>query len=127
GVGGCGLGREGAGSGVWGRGEGEEERVALRVDLLPARRAERLAQDAALAAEHLGVPVAELLQEGGRALDVREQEGDGAAWKRAHGAEYECEPPRGGNGEQTLPARPLMGRRMNRLAAETSPYLLQHA
>jgi hypothetical protein len=25
------------------------------------------------------------------------------------------------------PARPLMCRRMNRLAAETSPYLLQHA
>src|SRR5262249_46835997 len=93
----CPLRRDCAGSCVSRTREREEKRVTLRVDLLPARRAERLAQDAALAAEHLGVPVGELLQEGGRALDVGEQEGDRAAWKRAQGAEYEGDPPRGGN------------------------------
>jgi hypothetical protein len=44
-----------SGDGVARAREGEEERVTLRVDLLPAGRAQCLAQDAALAAEDVRV------------------------------------------------------------------------
>src|SRR5205823_4559177 len=92
---------------VAGARERVEERVALRVDLRPAVRAERLAHDAPVVVRHAAVPVvAELLQEPRRPLDVGEDERDGAAGKLRHDA-Y---------------ATP-----MNRLAQETSPYLLQHA
>ena len=59
--------------------EGEEERVALRVDLDPAFGRARLAHDGAVLGESVGVRVrAELVQELRRALDVGEEEGDGA-------------------------------------------------
>ena len=61
--------------------EREEERVALRVDLAARRRLEGAAQEPPLVGQHLPVVVAELLQQARRALDVGEQERDGAAWE----------------------------------------------
>ena len=60
--------------------EREEEGVALRVDLRAAARAERLAHETAVVGRDAPVGlVAELLQQPRRALDVGEDEGDGAA------------------------------------------------
>src|SRR5205085_1149686 len=84
--------------------EREEERVALRVDLGPAVRRERLAHDPPVLPRDLGVVVAELLQQLRRAFDVGEGERDGSAGERAHAA---------------------YATRVNRLAQETSPYLQQ--
>ena len=57
------------------RGEGAEERVALRVDLDAGVLAERVANDVAVASELVGVPLcAELLEQPGRSLHVGEQE-----------------------------------------------------
>src|SRR2546426_11646429 len=59
--------------------EGDEERVALGIDLLPAVLVECRAEDPAVLGQHLAVPVTELLEQAGRALDVREEGGDGPA------------------------------------------------
>ena len=56
-----------------------EERVALAVHLAPARCGEGLAHDPVVLREDAAPPVAELLQQPRRALDVGEEEGDGAA------------------------------------------------
>ena len=65
--------------------EGDEEGVALRVDLVPAVRRERLAEEPPVILEHRGVPLgAEVPQQPRRALDVREQEGDGPARPLGH-------------------------------------------
>ena len=64
--------------------EGEEERVALRVDLDAAAVAERLAHEPPVVGEHVAVPVAEPLHQRGGALDVAEDEGDGAGRERRH-------------------------------------------
>ena len=69
------------------RREGDEEGVALRVDLDAAVAREGLAQDAAVLGERLCVGLApELVQQPGRALDVGEEEGDGSGGEIAwHG------------------------------------------
>ena len=79
----CGGCRERGGRGR----EGEEEGVALRVDLDPALGGARVADHAAVLGERLRVGLgAELVQELRRALDVGEEEGDGAGRKVvAHG------------------------------------------
>ena len=59
--------------------ESDEEAVALRVDLVAPVVVERATQDAPMAAQDIRVAVAELVQEPGRPLDVREQERDGAS------------------------------------------------
>ena len=64
--------------------KGDEERVALRVDLLSLVLCEGGAQDPAVIGEHLAVPVSQLLQQPGRALDVREEERDGPAREVGH-------------------------------------------
>jgi hypothetical protein len=64
--------------------EREEERVALRVDLDAVVRGERAAHEPPVIRQHLGVAVAQLLEQRGRALDVGEGEGDGAAGKLGH-------------------------------------------
>ena len=64
--------------------EAVEERVALGVDLLASPRTERVADQAAVLGERIGVSVAELLEQLGRALDVGEDEGDGAAVQHRH-------------------------------------------
>ena len=65
--------------GVAGSPEREEERVALRVHLPAPRGLEVLADEPAMLGHHLPVALAQLAQEHGRSLDVREDERDGAA------------------------------------------------
>ena len=64
--------------------EHDEERVALRVHLHAVVPRESVTQDAAVLGEHLGVLVAQFVQQARRALDVREQEGDGAGGELGH-------------------------------------------
>jgi hypothetical protein len=65
---------------ISGAAEGDEERVALRVDHLAPMRGEDLAEQPLLVGQELAVPSpAQPFQQPGRALDVREQEGDGPA------------------------------------------------
>ena len=65
--------------------ERDEERIALRVDLDAAVPRERVAQDASMLGERLRVlRLAELVQQPRRALDVGEEEGDGAGRELAH-------------------------------------------
>ena len=64
------------------RGEGEEERVALRVDLDSALGRARTAHDGAVLGQNGGVPLrTELVQELRRSLHVGEEEGHGASRK----------------------------------------------
>jgi hypothetical protein len=65
-------------------GECDEECVALRVHFDPAVPREDLAQCAVVLGEHLRVPLAELIQEACRALDVCEEQSDRAAGKLPH-------------------------------------------
>ena len=58
------------------RRECEEEGLALVVDLTAASLFDRFPQDLLMLGEDGSVPLAQLLQEPGRALDVREQERD---------------------------------------------------
>src|SRR4029434_7223357 len=61
---------------------GHEKRVSLRADLDAAVASELPAQHAVVLGQNVGIPSTELLQEPRRALDVCEQERDGAMWKR---------------------------------------------
>jgi hypothetical protein len=70
--------------------EGEEERVALRVDLASTGRAERLADDPAMLRENLAVRLPELLEERSRALDVGEDERDRARRQLRHLLNRSC-------------------------------------
>jgi hypothetical protein len=70
------------GNRIAGSREREEEAVSLRVDLSSVAGDECLANDPPVLAGHLGVAVAQLLQQLGRAFDVREDEGDGPGRKR---------------------------------------------
>ena len=78
------LGGNGGRNGVPRTLEGVEERVALRVELAAAARAEGVADDPPVLGERLGVAVAEPLEQARRPLDVGEDEGDGAAVELAH-------------------------------------------
>jgi hypothetical protein len=66
--------------------EGDEEGVALRVDLVAVMRGERRPQDPLVLGEHLLVAVAERLHQPRGALDVGEEEGDRAARELGPGA-----------------------------------------
>jgi hypothetical protein len=64
------------------RRERDEERIALRIDLDAAVRAERLAQNEPVRVECIRVPFRpELVEQSRRALDVPEEKGDGARRK----------------------------------------------
>ena len=67
--------------GVGGSGEGEEEGVALRVDLDAPMRRGGLAKDPAVLGEHPDVRVAQFVKQAGRALDVREDKRDRSRWE----------------------------------------------
>ena len=69
---------------VRGPGEGDEEGVALRVDLDPTVPREGPAQDLPMRSERVCIRVAELAEQLRRALDVGEEEGDGAGGELAH-------------------------------------------
>src|SRR4029077_10713965 len=67
-------------------GEDGEERIALRVDLDARVCLEGVADDAAVVGQHTGVALgAERVQEGGRPLDVREEERHRPRGERRHG------------------------------------------
>jgi uncharacterized protein (AIM24 family) len=77
------LTRGGGRDRVVGAGEGDEERVSLRVDLAP--EPERFAQPGAMVLEHGAVVLCTEFREQPRGfLDVREEEGDGAARQLVH-------------------------------------------
>ena len=65
-------------------GEGDEEGVALGIDLVAAVRFEGRPQQALMLREHLSIPLPQLLDESRRPLDVGEEEGDRAARKVGH-------------------------------------------
>jgi hypothetical protein len=67
--------------------ERDEERVTLGVHLAAAMLVERRAQQALMLAKHLRVAIAQPRQEPRRALDVAEQERDGATRKLRHTAQ----------------------------------------
>jgi hypothetical protein len=62
----------------WTPSERHEERIALRVDLYTAVTSERVPQQAPVLGEHVGVIIAELLQQARRPFDVAEQKCDSA-------------------------------------------------
>ena len=64
---------------VAGARKGEEERVALPIDLDAVRRAECSPDDAPMLDDQIGVAIAEPPEQMGRLLDVREGERDGPA------------------------------------------------
>jgi hypothetical protein len=66
--------------------EREEERVALGVDLPTSRLAQLLPQNPPVVPVHVLIPIAELLEEASRPLDVGEQKCDGAPGELAHAA-----------------------------------------
>jgi hypothetical protein len=70
-------------------GEGDEEAVALRVDLYAAVPREGRSGEPSLIRLGLRVPVAERMQEPGRALDAGEEKGDAAhrRWDMRGGCE----------------------------------------
>jgi hypothetical protein len=64
--------------------ERDEERVSLGVHLDAAVSRKRFAQHAAMLAQQIRVPLAVLVQQPSRSLDVGEEKGDGSAGKVAH-------------------------------------------
>ena len=64
--------------------EGDEERVALRVDLVASGFLKGGAEQPLVVGHHVRVPVSELPHQLGRALDVREEKGDGAGRELGH-------------------------------------------
>ena len=78
------LGRHRGGESVLPTGEGDEERVALRVDLVTAVSRHGLADDALVLGKHFCVVRADLLEQLRRTLDVSEEEGDRPARKLRH-------------------------------------------
>ena len=66
-------------------GEGEEERVSLRADLVSPMTGERLPQEDPMPILQIRVRLrADVVEQVGQSFDVREQEGDGAGWEVAH-------------------------------------------
>ena len=64
--------------------ESDEERVALRVDLDPVVRGERVAKHLPVRREHVLVAAAEPAGELGRPFDVGEEKGDGSGGEAGH-------------------------------------------
>jgi hypothetical protein len=74
----------GSGRGLARRLEGGEEPVALGVEHVTAVALEGLPEELAVPRELLGIPIPQPPKQTRRALDVAEQEGDGAAWRLGH-------------------------------------------
>jgi hypothetical protein len=75
------------GDGIGGARKGDEEGVALRIDLHARPSAERLTQQAPVLGEEIGVSVAVLVKESRRAFDVGEKERYGASRELGPGHE----------------------------------------
>gem|GEM_PF-3712160 len=78
------LGFDGGVEGPLGRGEGVEEGVSLGVDLDPFVGGKGLSQQGAVVLEDVAVAGAEGVQQARGALDVGEEEGDGACGQVSH-------------------------------------------
>src|SRR5262249_20607788 len=78
------LCRYGRRHGMRGALEGREKPIPRRVDLVAIPRLERLTQQAPVLRQHLGIPVAQVLEEACGVLDIAEQEGDGATRRLRH-------------------------------------------
>src|SRR5437868_9582486 len=78
------LDRDGGDDRLAGERKHREERVALGIHLDSATRPEFRADDRPVSLKDLRVPVAEALEETGGALDVAEEERQGAAGEVAH-------------------------------------------
>src|SRR5262249_48141953 len=78
------LRRYGGGDGVAGTSEGGEERVPLRVDLVPFVRRDRRTEDLRVLRQDRVIPLPQLLKQTGRSLDVGEEERDGACGAFGH-------------------------------------------
>ena len=74
--------------GVAGTGKGEEEGIALRVDLDASEGREAFPHQPPVLGEDVVVTLAEPLQERGRAFDVAEDERDRAAREAGHASQY---------------------------------------
>jgi len=70
--------------GIGGASEGHEEGISLRVDLVAATRLERGTQEGPTLCQHVGVALAQLLQQLGRPLDVAEEQRDGTHGEVLH-------------------------------------------
>jgi hypothetical protein len=79
--------------GILGPGKGEEEPVALVVDLAAAVIPEGNANQATLIRKDLSVLLPKLPQQLGRPGDVCEEEGDGSGRQLTHGAAIVAPPP----------------------------------
>src|SRR6185503_9374515 len=98
-------------NGIPGARERVEERVALRVDLAPAGGSEDIAQEPPVIGDHLAVLVAQLLEQARGALDVREQERHGPAWK-SHAVTVQSREPPGARDEPVPPPARRKSRRL---------------
>ena len=76
------LRRDRRAHGIAGAREHDEERVALRAQLVTAMRRDRAADDPAVLVKDVGVAVAKTLEQPRRALDIAEQQRDRAGRKR---------------------------------------------
>jgi len=79
------LGGLGGADGVFCVAERDEETIALCIDLSTAVVPEHLAEEPPVISQDIGVTVAELVQETGRTLDVREEEGHPSRRQFSHG------------------------------------------
>jgi hypothetical protein len=71
--------------GIVGALEGQEEAISLRFDLDTSVAFDGFTNTAPVLLQHVAVPIAELLQQTRRSLDVREDQCDGAARELRHG------------------------------------------
>ncbi len=89
--------------------EGQEERVALRIDLCPAKRRTRLTDDPPMLAEHGGVRIrTELVEQPRRALHISEHE--------RHCPRGQTTAPGGGEVERRVVEQDLLLELLQRLA-----------
>src|SRR5207302_9764074 len=75
-----------AGAGIERAVEDDKVRIALGTELVAVIRLQRLPLDGVMRQQHLGIAIAELLDQPRRSLDITEIEGDGAGRQVAHAA-----------------------------------------
>jgi hypothetical protein len=77
---------------VSGAGERDEERIALRVDLVSPVRIEGCPEQALVLVENVAVMLPKLFDESRRPFDIREEKGDRAAWQFRHKGKRDTAP-----------------------------------
>ena len=100
----CALGVRGGGDGARRAGEGDEERITLRVDLDALVVGKRRAELPPMLVQRLPVVVAELMQQPRRALHIGEQQGHDTARETAHHRTRSCADARSLSSGQTAAA-----------------------